>query len=248
MKIKIMSSGVALLVATAITAMPRVSQAAPCNAEAHYVSAAPTDAKGLKQIVKFVVAAGGCGALCQGYVNYTLRWTDSQGAETTVAKIVSYKLSETGAVRVGGGTVVDDTILKAGACTEAAPCSIVGADVDKVTCRRADGRACEVRARAVENARGDAKGFKQNIKFWLQSADCGTSCEGYVTYTLRWKDKAGVVATDSKTVKYSLIPNTAFLALEVADDIYLKSGACNDGKPCKILGATIDKVSCRTAQ
>jgi hypothetical protein len=247
-QLRLAAGVVAVLVGAAGAWAPPSAQAGACEARARYTSVAPVDDSGFRQAVKFLVDASDCGSMCRGYLNYTIRWTDKRGVESSKPRIASYKLSPGGTAKAGAGTVVDDTFLKVGACLEAQPCSIVYVKVDEVSCRRADGRSCAVSAKHVESARADEKGFRQRVSFSLTSADCGESCEGRVSYTLRMKDKVGVVTAAAKDVRYTLSGEGTPGALELVDRLVLEAGACTDERPCRIRGVTVDKISCRTMQ
>jgi hypothetical protein len=245
MRFKLTLCGVALLVATVIAWTPGSLLAGECKAQASYVSAEQLDAGGFKQLAKFRVAAAPCTPACEGYINYSTKWADHLGVEATKSSGTSYTVTTTSGIPVGGGTTIDSTVLKVGACLEGTPCSVVGVDVSKVSCRRGDAKTCTVFGEYLDTAAGDPKGFKQNVRFGLQSADCGPSCEGFVTYTLRYKDKTGIVSSDSKTHKYTLMPSAMYIVQEVPKEVLLGS-ACMAAKPCKLRGIKVDKVSCRT--
>lgn len=96
----------------------------------------------------------------------------------------------------------------------------------------------------MDSGAKDAKGFKQGVSFNLASSDCGAACHGLVKYTAKWKDKDGVEHSDEKNVTYKMSAGGASNEIEVVDETVLAAMACSDGSPCKVTGATVDKVSC----
>lgn len=140
--------------------------------------------------------------------------------------------------------MTDETVLGAGACSDAKPCSVVGAVVGEVSCFKDGGGKCSTSASYVDSGAKDAKGFKQGVSFNLASSDCGAACHGLVKYTAKWKDKDGVEHSDEKNVTYKMSAGGASNEIEVVDETVLAAMACSDGSPCKVTGATVDKVSC----
>jgi len=219
------------------------SEAATCSAQARYVKAASRDAKGFKQGVTLAVSAGTAG---HGLVSYTVSYKDKEGGSQSKAASVQYKFTPGAAAAGGGGgtKVTDDTVLAAGACTDAKPCSVSGATIGEVSCFKDGGGKCATSAAFAGSASADAKGFKQGVSFNLSSADCGPACHGLVKYAVRWKDKDGVERTDQKSVSYKLAAGGSANEIEVTDETVLGATHCSDKSPCSITGASVEKVSC----
>lgn len=223
--------------------VPGGLEAATCTAQARYVSAKGGDAKGFKQSVKLAVAASATG---HGLVSYTISYKDKDGASQTKTASVPYKFAGGGAASGGGGgsSVSDETVLEAGACTAAAPCSIVSASVTEVSCFKDPSGRCAATAAYGDSQSKDGKGFKQAVNFTLSSADCGASCHGLVKYALKWKDKDGAEKTSAKSVPFKMSAGGAAGEVEIVDDTVLGATQCTAASPCTVTGATIDKVSC----
>jgi hypothetical protein len=235
--------GVGLLSVSGLLLSPSL-QAATCNAQARYVKATALDAKGFKQGVTLAVSASTAG---HGLVSYTISFKDKDGGSQTKTANVQYKFSPSAASASGGsgGTkVTDDTVLGAGACTAAKPCSVLGATVGEVSCFKDGGGKCSTTASYVDSTSTDPKGFKQGVNFNLSSADCGAACHGLVKYALKWKDKDGVEKTDQKNVSYKMSAGGSAGEIEVTDETVLGATMCSDKSPCTVTGATVDKVSC----
>lgn len=235
--------GIGLLSVAALL-LPPSSEAATCSAQARYVKAASRDAKGFKQGITLAVSAS---TSSHGLVSYTISYKDKDGGSQTKTASTAYKFSASAAATSagnGGTKVTDDTVLGAGACTDAKPCSVVGATIGEVTCLKEGGGRCSTTATYSDSASKDAKGFKQAVGFNLSSADCGASCRGLVKYTLQWKDKDGTAKTDQKNVSYKMSAGGSASEVEVIDETVLGATQCTAKGPCTVTGATIDKVSC----
>jgi hypothetical protein len=242
---RVLKIGVGLLPAAALL-LPHSLEAAMCTAQARYVKAAAQDAKGFKQGVTMAVSASTTG---HGLVSYILSYRDKDGASHTKTANVPYKFSPSAASASGGsgGTrVTDDTVLLAGACTDAKPCSLLGASVTEVSCFKDAGGRCSTSASFVHSASRDAKGFKQGLDFDLSSSSCGAACHGLVKYSLRWKDKDGMEQLIQRNVTYKMSAGGSVGEIEVIDDTVLGAMQCTDKSPCTVTGAIVDKVSCFT--
>lgn len=111
---------------------------------------------------------------------------------------------------------------------------------------------CNGQARYVKSEAKDGKGFKQAITIAV-APGCTGPCHGLVSYTVTWKDKAGAEQkTEGKNVKYTFAPGqgsapagaAAGGGTRVTDETVVDAGACADGTPCKVTGATVTEVSC----
>jgi len=242
---RVLRIGVGVLCLPGLLLSPS-SEAATCSAQARYVKAAARDPKGFKQGVTLAVSASANG---HGLVSYTITYKDKDGGSQTKTANVPYKFSSAAATASGGGggtRVTDETVLGAGACTDAKPCAVVAVVAAEASCLKDAGGKCAVTPSYVDSAAKDAKGFKQGVNFSLASADCGAGCHGLVKYTLKWKDKDGVEKTDAKSVAYKMSADGSASEVEVTDETVLGPTHCTDKNPCTIISAAADKVSCLT--
>jgi len=229
--------------------LPGALEAASCTASARYVSAEAKDDRGWKQAVTLAVTADKAG---NGLVSYTINYTDKAGASFTEGSTERYVFDPATATASGIGpggtggatTVSDDVYLSLKGFT------VVSVTVNDVSCYKESKGKCTATASYVDNGPGSAKG-KAKINFNLNSADCAGACNGYVKYSLTWKDAAGAEKTQPGIHNYKVAGSGGgggVPEVQIVDETLLGNANCPKGGSCKVTGATIDKVSCFPAK
>ena len=228
--------------------LPGALEAASCTATARYVGAEPKDDRGWKQAITIGVSADKAG---NGLVSYTINYTDKAGASFTTTANENYKFDPATATASGGGggtggatSVSDDVYLSLKGFT------VVSVTVNDVSCYKESKGKCTATASYVDNGPGSAKG-KAKINFNLNSADCAGACNGYVKYSLTWKDADGVEKTQPGIHNYKVTGSGGgggAPEVQVVDETLLDNAKCPKGGSCKVTGITVDKVSCFAAK